>query len=275
MITKFETQNPADNTALKGILYTPDNPVAVMNLVHGFGEHSGRYLHMMDALGEKGIAVAAIDLRGHGKSSGKRGVCHSYDLLRGDAESLLRHSAQQFPELPHFLYGHSMGGGLVLNHVLNRGVGGLSGVIVSAPLLTTPEPLPKPLIFIVRLLKKIAPNVTLGNPIGGDKISTISEEQTAYESDAVNHGRLGVGLADGMLRGGEWVLSQAENWNAPLLLMHAKGDQLTSYASSEAFASRAQNCTFRTYPDSQHEIHNDISRADVYKEITTFIQGRL
>lgn len=275
MITKFETQNPVDNTALSGILYTPDNPVAVMNLVHGFGEHSGRYLHMMDALGEKGIAVAAVDLRGHGASSGKRGVCHSYDLLRGDAESLLRFSAQQFPELPHFLYGHSMGGGLVLNHILNRGGAGLSGVIASAPLLTTPEPLPKALTFMVRILKKIVPNMTLGNPISGDKISTLPEEQAAYEQDNVNHGRLGVGLADGMLGGGEWVLSQAENWNVPLLLLHAKDDQLTSFASSENFASRAKNCTFRGYENCQHEIHNDVARAEVYNEMTKFIQDRL
>ena len=275
MITKFETHNAVDDTELKGILYTPDNPVAVMNLVHGFGEHSGRYLHMMDALGEAGIAVAAIDLRGHGKSSGKRGVCYKYDLLRGDAESLLKFSAQQFPELPQFLYGHSMGGGLVLNHILNRGAGGLSGVIASAPLLTTPEPLPKALGLIVRMLTKMAPIVTLDNSISGDKISTLPEEQAAYESDPVNHGRLGVGLAEGILGGGEWVLSQAKSWNTPLLLMHAKEDKLTSFASSEEFARLAENCIFRGYENCEHEIHNDIARADVYREITAFIQDRL
>ena len=275
MITKFETKNKIDETSLKGIIYTPDNPVAVLNIIHGFGEHSGRYLHMMDALGEKGIAVAAIDLRGHGISDGKRGVCRKYELLRGDAEALLDFSAEQFPELPHFLYGHSMGGGLVLNHILNRGPGGLSGIIASAPLIKTAEPLPKVLTFIVKMLKVVAPNVTLDNSIGGDKISTIPAEQAAYENDEVNHGRLGVGLADGMISGGEWVLSEAENWTAPLLLMHAKDDKLTSFEGSQEFAKRAANCTFRGYTDSEHEIHNDSCRADVYKEIIQFIEARL
>lgn len=275
MIKQFETENAEDGTTLHGVIYTPDNPVAVLNLVHGFGEHSGRYLHMMDALGQHGIAVAAIDLRGHGKSEGKRGVCHKYDLMHGDVKALFAQSKSEFPELPQFLFGHSMGGGLVLNHILSHGHAGLSGIIASAPLIALTDPPSGFLNWLIRILRKVAPNLAIKNKIDGTKVSTIPAEQKAYENDPLNHGSLGVGLAVDMVDGGQWIASQAPQWTAPLLLMHAKNDQLTSFAGSESFSKAAANCTFRAYPDSEHEIHNDVSRDDVYREIISFIEARL
>lgn len=275
MITPFETKNAVDGTPLKGVIYRPDNAVAVINLVHGFGEHSGRYLHMMDALGEQGIAVAAIDLRGHGKSGGKRGVCRKYDLMHSDVEALLAQSAAAFPELPHILFGHSMGGGLVLNHVLTRGQQGISAVIASAPLLMVTDPPPMILDWLLRCMRRILPDMTINNAIGGDKISTIPEEQALYEKDALNHGKLGAGLAIDMIDAGAQTLLLAEDWNAPLLLLHAENDKLTRFSASRYFASLAANCSFRAFSGSEHEMHNDVCRDRIYHEITTFVQGQL
>ncbi len=272
MITRFDTQSPVDSTPLSGMIYTPDNPVTVLNLVHGFGEHCGRYAHMMDALGQHGIATCALDLRGHGRSGGKRGVSHKYENLREDVEALLSQSQEHFTGLPHFLYGHSMGGGLVLNYVLTRGSHNLHGVMASAPLLTLPTPTPKVLEMTVRLLRKIAPDMTINNVIDGTKISTLSEEQKAYEADPLNHGKLGVGLAVDLVESGEWVLSNAQNWALPLLLMHAKNDKLTAFSGTKVFAQKAKNCTFHAFDNVEHEIHNDSSRADVYAAMNNFIK---
>ena len=275
MITRFETVNPVDDMPLSGMTYTPDNPTAVISIVHGFGEHCGRYAGMMDHLGEHGIASAALDLRGHGRSGGARGVCRDYENMRTDVDCLLDKTRSEFPNLPHFLFGHSMGGGLVLNYVLTRGQKDLSGVIATAPLLLTPEPIPKPLEYIVRMLRRIAPSMTLKNAIDGTKVSTVPAEQAAYEADPLNHGKLGVGLAVNLMEQGQWTLSNAENWNAPLLLMHAKQDVLTASSASQEFAAISQNCTFHMFENVAHEIHNDTSREAVYANITAFVESHL
>ncbi len=287
------TLNSQDGTRLNGCVFEPpSNPKAVMSLVHGFGEHCRRYADMADFLRMQDIAVVAIDLRGHGQSDGKRGVCRDYGHLREDVEALVEYSAQRFPGLPHILYGHSMGGGLVMNYILHGAKGGrqnvaqglrqeqtvaskFSAIIASAPLLKLADPVPSPLEFIVRVLRKITPNLSLSQPISGEKVSTLSEEKTAYEADPLNHGRLGVGLAVDMVEAGEWVLSHASEWALPLLLMHARGDRLTDFSGSAAFASKAQNCQFIPFENVEHEIHNDKCRAEVYTAMGDFINGHI
>ena len=95
-------------------------PKAVVCLVHGLGEHSGRYAHVAAALNDAGYALLGFDLRGHGKSGGPRGHTPSYETLMDDIGRLLAEAAQRYPGQPQFLYGHSLGGNLVLNYALRR-----------------------------------------------------------------------------------------------------------------------------------------------------------
>lgn len=271
-MTAFATQNPIDGCQLKGGLHPAKNAKAAMSLVHGFGEHQGRYAPMIAHLNQQGISVATLDLRGHGLSDGKRGVCHDYELMLGDVQALLNEAHQAFPDLPHVLYGHSMGGGLVMAYMLKRQPIEIKGVISSAPLLRPAEPIPGFLNGLVRLLRPLLPNMTIDNSISGDKISSLPDEQTKYEADPLNHGRLGLGLAVDMIDTGEWILSQAQNWDTPLLLMHAGQDQLTSWKASGEFMTTAQNAEFvGFFKNIQHEIHNDIQRDIVYENMLNFI----
>ena len=91
-MTEFETKNATDSTVLRGQIWAAKNPKAIMSLVHGFGEHSGRYEHMADYLNSKNISVVALDLRGHGRSEGRRGHCPDYSQLLGDVDALLTKS---------------------------------------------------------------------------------------------------------------------------------------------------------------------------------------
>ena len=271
----FETTNAADGTILRGQVWAAKNPKAVMNLVHGFGEHSGRYADMSRYLNDRGISVVTLDLRGHGRSKGRRGYCPDYNNLLGDVDALLAKSRALYPELPHVLYGHSMGGGLVLNHQLKAKNSDMKCVIASAPFIKPAETIGGVQRGIVKFLDKIAPKMTLGNKIDGGKISRLPEEQEAYLSDPLNHGNLGVGLAIGMVEGGEWILENAANWNTPLLIVHASKDQLTAFAASQDFAEKAQNCSFIPYENCEHEIHNDCHRAHVYKAASDFIESHI
>lgn len=265
----------SDGLRLSGQVHIPDNPRVVMSLVHGFGEHQGRYGDMIAHLNAQSIAVVTMDLRGHGTSGGKRGVCHDYGLMIADVGAQVAKAERTLPGLPQYLYGHSMGGGIVLRYVSKpTRTAGLSGVIASAPLLTLPKPLPKLQVATVKFLRRIAPNFTLPNPIPGTQISTLADEQARYEADELNHGKLGVGLAVDMVENGETVLSRASTIASPILLLHAKEDQLTASASSEEFARLAPNCELHIFEGCEHEMHNDITRGAVYGLMTEFMSER-
>jgi len=274
-MSTFETSNALDGTVLRGQIWAAKTPKAVMSLVHGFGEHSARYAHMAADLNAKNISVVTLDLRGHGRSEGRRGYCPDYNQLLGDVDALLAKTREIYPDVPHILYGHSMGGGIVLNHQLKSGEDGIKAVIASAPFIKPADRISKPQRTIVKLLGKIAPKLTLGNKIDGHKISRLPAEQEIYLSDPLNHGNLGVGLAIGMVEGGEWILENAKTWEKPLLIVHSRQDQLTDCAASQDFAATAQNCTFIPYENCEHEIHNDCHRADVYKQAADFIESHM
>lgn len=271
-MTAFEIDN--DGTVLRGaVLAAPQNPRAVMSLVHGFGEHSGRYQGMADTLSESGIAVVTLDLRGHGRSDGARGQLDNYALFRSDLRALLGKTRAEFPAIPHVLYGHSMGGALVMNHLLTHPEDGhdLYGVISSAPLLKPADPPPAPVQWMLKIVQKIKPNMALPNTLDVSKISTLPAEQALYANDPLNHGVLGITMAQNLLGAGQWTLDHAQDWDIPLLLAHAKGDRLTDYTASESFASRAKKCTFHGFENVAHEMHNDSSREVIYGLVRDFI----
>ena len=112
---------------------TPNNsPEALICFVHGLGEHSGRYVNWAENFNQENIAFCSFDLRGHGKSSGKRGDVSKYDDLMDDVAVFLENGKARFPDCPQFLYGHSLGGNLAANYVL-RFRPDLAGVIVTGP----------------------------------------------------------------------------------------------------------------------------------------------
>lgn len=258
------------------VLAAPENPRAVMSLVHGFGEHSGRYVGMADALSKHGIATVTIDLRGHGRSGGPQGELSSYDAFRSDLRALLGATREHFSGVPHILYGHSMGGGLVLNHLLHAPEDGhdLYGVIASAPLLELADPPPKPAQWLLRGVQKIKPHMRLPNAVDGSKISTLPSEQAAYIHDPLNHGEMGLSLAMHLIDAGQFALKQAKDWDTPLLMLHSREDQLTDFTASQDFAARAQNCDFHPFETVAHEMHNDSSRDDVYALMADFILAK-
>ena len=275
MINKHAFINPINGHARHGISCAAEKPRAALAIIHGLGEHSGRYAPMMEHLAQNGISSFALDLEGHGQSGLKPGVCKDYEILHGDVSLALAESARLFPSVPVFLFGHSMGGGLVLNHGLQKAPDGVKGYIVSAPLIYPAEPVSTILRFVVRTLRKISPNFVINSPIDGSKVSSLPEVQKQYESDPLNHGNLGVGLASDMVRGGEWVAENAGAWTQPLLIIHSRDDKLTQFVGSEAFADSAQNCTFLPFENCEHEIHNDVTREDFYAAIIKFMETQI
>ncbi|MCI5046443.1 MAG: alpha/beta hydrolase [Aquisalinus sp.] len=276
--TTFTTENASDGKTLFGRHHMPEEstPKAVLSLVHGLGEHSGRYAEMAAWLNQRGIAVNLIDLHGHGQTPGGRGVCKSMDLMLDDIDALLEYSRTSVPGVPHFLMGHSMGGLLVLTYGLQRRPTDLAGYISQAPALEPVELPPAIQLSIMRFLRPLLPKLAAANGIDPATVSKDEDAVRAYVNDPLVHDKICIALGLDLIDTGKWVRDNAGLWNEPLLLMHGDKDLLTSCAASQAFARDVgAHCTFEMIVDGFHEIHNDPEREQVYERITGWINDRL
>ena len=276
----FRIKSLTDDLDLFGHVFAPDCAAqdcrAVISLIHGYSEHSGRYEHMARALNEAGIVLISIDLRGHGKSGGKRGVISTFSDFYGDVDAMIAQTRKRFPDIPHFLMGHSMGAGILFNYKTARELPQIMGYIATSPLLRLAKPAPEILRPLMIVLRKLVPNFAFGQKVDGKDISTLPEEARAYETDPLVHGKLSPALALDMIDKGEAALGQASDWTAPLLLMHGEADKVTDCNASIEFKAKAgHSVTLRTFEGAFHEIHNDICRQDVYNEIIGFISSQL
>lgn len=276
----FTLKSQTDDLPLHGHVFAPDCDAqdcrAVISLIHGYSEHGGRYADMGEALNNAGIALITIDLRGHGRSGGKRGVIKAFPDFYGDVDALLSEARRRFPDIPHILMGHSMGGGVLFNYVMSRDLPQVMGYIATAPLLRLAKPAPEILRPLMVTLRKIMPNFTLSQKVNGKDISTLPKEAKAYETDPLVHGKLSPALALDMIDYGEIALDKAGDWTRPLLLMHGEADAVTDCNASIAFSAKAGAAvTLRSFEGAFHEIHNDICRDQVYNEIIAFVTQQI
>lgn len=252
-----------------------EKPKGVVAMVHGLGEHVGRYIHVAKAFTDAGYALAGFDLRGHGKSGGARGHSPSYQALMDDIEEFLVLVGKRFPAIPLFIYGHSLGGNLVLNFTL-RCKPEAAGVIVTAPWLKLAFAPPSSQVVLARIMNKIAPGFTQNSGLDTSALSRDKVIVKAYHDDTLVHGKISVGLYVGLYDSGIWALEHASEFPAPLLLMHGTGDRLTSATASREFAERGgKKITWRAWDGWYHEIHNEPQKAEVFKVMIDWMNGCL
>ncbi len=252
-----------------------DGAKAVVCIVHGLGEHIGRYGHVAKFLSENGLATLGLDHQGHGKTPGKRGHSEGLDSMLDDISNLLQYAGELYPNTPIFLYGHSMGGNLVLNHVLRRNPK-LNGVIATDPWIRLPNP-PSPfLVGFAKIMCYIAPQHTQSN---GLDISGLSNDRAvieAYKNDKLVHGLVSVKLGYGLLKGANWLNQFSGNAHCPTLLMHGENDPITSPHATSEFAQRLTgDVTFKLWPGLKHEIHNEPQQGEVLAYLVEWVQQKL
>ena len=151
---------------INGYLWDVNEPDKVICIVHGIGEYGGRFDRVAEVLREKNMAAAAMDLRGHGSSAGKKGHCAPRKDVLDDVTELIRFARTKYPAKKVILYGHSMGGNIVLDY-RSRGElnGDISGYIISAPWIRLVRPVPDVLYRIVKLMSKVAPSFTISSEV--------------------------------------------------------------------------------------------------------------
>lgn len=276
MIHNLSYRNSFDHTRLFVQTWQPEkDPKAVICLVHGIGEHSSRYYKWAERFVENGYAVVAFDQRGHGLSEGKRGVISSYQDFMSDIDEMLEEINILFPNTPSILYGHSMGGGEVLNHLL-KGNANYLGVISTSPWIVTQVAPFKFVILFLRLMNKIIPLFSITTSFDPTVLTHDKGEVKKYKEDELIHHKVSFRLFVDAYDAGYHVLQNVNILEKPLLLLHGDDDQVTSCEASQTFFNNCSNrCTFIKYEKAYHELHNDYCRDLVFSDILLWIELRL
>jgi len=254
---------------------TETPPRAVICLVHGLGEHSGRYSHLAAFLTGKGYSLVSFDQRGHGKSQGKQGYTPSYEALMEDVDLLMDHAFSLYPETPRILYGHSLGGGLALNYSLRRKPD-IFGVVSTSPWLRLTKEPPAPLVQLLSAIDSLWPSFSMSNGLDVRDISHDPAVLRAYINDPLVHDRITARLCITAYRAGIWALDHAAEFPLPLLIMHGSADLITSPRATEQFARQVPtDCTLKIWDGLFHETQNEPQNDEVFNYLLDWLNDRI
>jgi alpha-beta hydrolase superfamily lysophospholipase len=249
-------------------------PKAVLLIVHGHGEHSGRYTNVADWFVPRGYSIYAFDLRGHGRSQGKRGALEGFGEFREDVRAFLD-LVHQVESAPVFLAGHSLGGLIALNYVL-RGSDGLAGVVASGPVLSPPGISPF-LLWLSKVLDKVWPALILESGLDTTALSRDPAVVQAYVNDPLVHSKGSARLANEMMREVTWTQAHAAELATPCLILHGGEDRLCSPQGSRAFIKDVTlaDKEYVEYEGYFHEVYNDLGKEKVFSDLEAWLERHL
>ncbi len=257
--------------------WLPDVPQAVMLVVHGLGEHSGRYLHVASYFAERGFAVLALDYRGHGRSDGPRVHVNRFDDFVGDLALLRTKALRDHPSLPLLLVGHSQGGLIVIRSAL-QAPEALAGAIVSSPLLGVhPSSRPGALLAAAsRALSVLAPRLRLANNVDATLVSRDAAVVEAYRQDPLVSHRVSSRWFTSLLEAIEDTFEAAPSLRVPLLLMSSGDDRLVDPGAAARFARLAPSglVEYVRWDGLYHEMFNEPEQAGVFRRMDSWWQTR-
>jgi len=257
--------------------WLPDGPPrAVIFMVHGLAEHSGRYGEMATWFSERGFACYALDLPGHGKSKGTRVYIDQFldfiATLRQYQEQLL----EQYPELPFFHYGHSMGG-LISIHYLRDYQEDFSAAVLSAALSRVPSNINAMTITMGRLFSRLLPKMPLV-AIDSEGITSDPEANRIYDEDPlVYRGKTTARLAAELLSAMQAVPDAATDIELPVKIIHGDHDPLVDpdYSPYLHDLIAAEDKDLKLYPGLYHEIHQEKVKEQVFGDILNWYERHL
>lgn len=269
------TASDGENLAVQDWPLEPGvTPRGVVLIVHGLGEHAGRYDHVAQQLNAWGFAVRGYDQCGHGESSGLPGSLPTDTRLLDDLADIIDSTrARMEPGTPLILLGHSMGG-LVTGRFVSLGMRKVDALIMSSPALNPGMNAFQKLL--VAVLPKIAPNLRVGNGLNPSFISHDPAVVQAYTSDPLVHDRISARLARFFATEGPATVALAAQWKVPTLLMYAGADRLVNPQGSRDFAAAAPKDLVTTvcFDALYHEIFNESDATPVFAAMQRWLDQR-
>jgi alpha-beta hydrolase superfamily lysophospholipase len=267
--------NDGDNVMIQDWPLEPGVVIrGVVIVVHGLGEHAGRYDHVARQLNAWGFAVRGYDQCGHGESGGPRGSLPTDSRLLDDLADIVDSTRLRMSKkTPLILLGHSMGG-LVVGRFVSLAMRPVEALIMSSPALDPGlSPFQK---FLVSVLPKIAPNLRVGNGVKPQFISHDPAVVAAYRADPLVHDRISARLARFIADASAQTVAMASQWTVPTLLLYAGDDRLLNPQGSRTFAAHAPQkmVTAVCFEDLYHEIFNELDAAPVFGALKQWLDER-
>jgi len=258
-------------------VWTPDTtPKGVVVICHGYAEHARRYDHVAARFGEAGLVTYALDLRGHGRSDGKRVYLRDIAEYTGDFHTLVGIAGAAHPGLPLIVLGHSMGGGVVFAYGVEH-PDDYTAMVLSGPAVYAQDAVSSFMITVAKIVGSLLPGLPV-EKLPTEAVSRDPEVVAAYLADPlVHHGKLPAGIAKALLNVGETMPQRAPALSAPLLVVHGEQDKLIPVAGSRRLMEcvGSQDARLIVYPELYHEVFNEPERAQVLDDVTSWIEARL
>jgi alpha-beta hydrolase superfamily lysophospholipase len=275
----FERQ--AGESLLKGLAWMPESGGirAGLAIVHGQGEHVGRYGHLAEWMMAEGIAVFGLDHPGHGRSPGQRGHVRSLEAYLDTCRALQAEWEEREPGKPLFMLGQSMGGNILANYLL-RDRATLAGAIFSSSWFTLAFKPPAFKVWLASKVQGIWPSFSEPNNLDAADLSRDPQVGQAYKEDPLVHDRITAGAFFSLHESGQWALDHADQLSCPALVLHGTADRLTAFSASKAFAEKAEagqpgQVRFEAREGAYHELHNETDRSEILELERRWILDRL
>ncbi len=253
-----------------------EKPRAVLGLLHGYADHSGRYAHVMDDFAERGITTIAIDLRGHGRSLGDRGYCDKFEEFLDDAAELAALTTKQAAGLPQFMLGHSFGGLVSAASALET-PRSLRGVLLSSPYFGLALKVPKVKILAGQLASRIYPHFAIPSGLTGADVTRHAERAAAYDADPLGFNIAKARWFTETLVAQERTIAQAPRLKLPLYVSFGTVDKVAQITDAKRFfnAAGGSDKTWDERKGAYHEPLSDPDWADVADVMAKWILARV
>jgi len=268
--------NGKDGVRLYWTSELPEQPRAHVAVVHGYGDHIGRYRSVMDALTAAGFAVHGFDYRGHGRAGGRRGFCDSWMDYLEDLTVFWQRVRQAAGSQKTFLLGHSHGG-LMAVHQLERGLEGVSGLILSAPYFKLALTPPAARLMAARLVGKVVPWLPIATGLTPESLTRDEEAQRLVRQDPLYNRDATPRWFVQSTAAQAQVMALAPRLKVPLFLLCGGEDGVASTPAARLFfeAVGSPDKVYKEYPGMRHEPLNEVGREEVFREISGWISAHL
>ncbi len=241
--------------------------------VHGMGEHSARYFHVARYFAERGWRFCTYDMRGHGRSEGRRGWIAHYSELLDDIEIVWKHYREEGP--PTFLYGHSLGGQIAINFIAERHPDACGAVIASPWFELAFQP-SRMKLMLAKIAARVWPTFTQATGIDGSRLSRDQDFLSSMPDLDLVHRFMSARMFAELSGGAIEANRRAREITLPLLLIHGADDPVTSVEATRNFFKnlKSRDKTLKVYPSTLHETHNDLDRETVLADIADWLGAR-
>ena len=250
-----------------------NDPIYNIIIIHGLGEHSGRYKEFASFFIKKNIGVFSFDLIGHGKSDGLKGHISNIKDFTDSIEEVLIQVRKRFINTPIIIFGHSLGGCLALNYLIERKSKEISLAIISSAWIETEIQIPKYLLIIQKVIHILFPKVRLSNRLDTKDLSKDIKIIDKYKNDPLVHDRISLNLLSEINKTIEKIKNKDYNIEIPVLIIHGKKDKIISYKGSELISKKIKDSKLKLYDNVYHEPHNDNERKEILEYYYDFIKN--